>query len=77
VVEAVAAGSVSLEAERAILGITHAEVGAMVAAQWNFPELLGNAIRDHHDPACADFLTSVIQLADLLVRTRIPNCPAD
>jgi putative nucleotidyltransferase with HDIG domain len=77
VVEAVAAGEVCLEAERAILGITHAEVGAMVAEQWNFPEPLACAIRDHHEPVCGDFLTAVIQLADLLVRTRIPNGPAD
>ena len=34
------------------------------------------AIRDHHEPS-ADFLTCLIQLADLLVRTRIPNSPAD
>jgi putative nucleotidyltransferase with HDIG domain len=77
VVDAMAGGAVCLEAERAILGITHAEVGAMVAVQWNFPEPLVNAIRDHHEPACDDYLTCAIQLADLLVRTRIPNSPAD
>jgi putative nucleotidyltransferase with HDIG domain len=77
VVDAVMAGAPSLEAERVLLGITHAEVGAMVAEQWNFPEPLGNAIRDHHAVAPSDFLTGVIQLSDLLVRTRIPNCPAD
>jgi putative nucleotidyltransferase with HDIG domain len=77
VVEAVAAGAVCLDAERSILGVTHAEVGAMVAVQWNFPEPMVKAIRDHHEPFCDDFLTSVIQLSDLLVRTRIPNGPAD
>ena len=76
VVAAMAAGAVCLEAERAILGVTHAEVGAMVALQWHFPEALVQAIRDHHDPS-GEFLTCVIQLADLLVRTRIPNGPAD
>ena len=77
VVEAVAAGAVCLDAERSILGITHAEVGAMVATQWNFPEPLARAICDHHDPLCEDFLASLLQLSDLLVRTRIPNGPAD
>jgi putative nucleotidyltransferase with HDIG domain len=76
VVEAMAEGAVCLEAERSLLGVTHAEVGAMVAVQWNFPEPMVVAIRDHHEPT-ADFLTSLIQLADLLVRTRIPNSPAD
>ena len=77
VVEAVAAGAVCLEAERSLLGLTHAEVGAMVAEQWNFPDALAQAIRDHHEPLCEDFLGSLIQLSDLLVRTRIPNGPAD
>jgi len=76
VVAAMAAGAVCLEAEREILGVTHAEVGAMVALQWNFPEAMVQAIRDHHDPS-GDFLTCLIQLSDLLVRTRIPNSPAD
>ena len=77
VVEAVAAGRVCLEAEAELLGMTHAEVGALVAVNWGFPEELVAAIRDHHEPKPTDFLTCLIQLADLLVRTRIPNGPAD
>lgn len=77
VVAALEGGLTSLEAEQALLGVTHAEVGAMVARQWHFPEPMAVAILDHHAPASPDFLTCLIQLADLLVRTRIPNCPAD
>jgi putative nucleotidyltransferase with HDIG domain len=77
VVEALGSGAVCIDAERAILGVTHAEVGAMVATQWNFPEALVQTIRDHHEPSAGDFLTCLIQLCDLLVRTRIPNSPAD
>ena len=77
VVEAVAAGKVVQEAEASLLGMTHAEVGALVAVNWGFPEELVAAIRDHHEPRPADFLTCLIQLSDLLVRTRIPNGPAD
>ena len=76
VVEAMAAGQVCLEAERAILGVTHADVGAMVASQWSFPPAMVAAIQDHHEPG-GDFLTCLIHLSDLLVRTRIPNSPAD
>ncbi len=32
------------------IGLNHAEVGALIAANWNFPEQLVNAIRYHHDP---------------------------
>jgi putative nucleotidyltransferase with HDIG domain len=77
VVEALGAGLTSLEAERALLGVTHAEVGAMIARQWRFPEPIATAIHDHHDQAGTDFLASLVQLSDLLVRSRIPNCPAD
>jgi len=77
VVAAMEAGAAGLDAERSLLGITHAEVGAMVATQWNFPEPLVQAIRGHHEPPGGDFLAALIHLSDLLVRTRIPNGPAD
>jgi putative nucleotidyltransferase with HDIG domain len=32
------------------VGLNHAEVGALIAQKWNFPEQLVNAIRFHHDP---------------------------
>jgi putative nucleotidyltransferase with HDIG domain len=32
------------------VGLNHAEVGAMIAANWNFPEQLVSAIRYHHEP---------------------------
>jgi len=35
--------------EREIFGMTHAEIGARVAEQWNFPENLIEAIAQHHD----------------------------
>jgi putative nucleotidyltransferase with HDIG domain len=32
------------------VGLAHAEVGAMIAKKWNFPEQLVEAIRFHHNP---------------------------
>ncbi|MDR3247263.1 MAG: HDOD domain-containing protein [Treponema sp.] len=32
-------------------GLNHAEIGALIAEKWNFPEPLVMAIRFHHDPA--------------------------
>jgi len=34
-------------------GMNHAELGALVAEKWNFPDSLIYAIRYHHDPAAA------------------------
>ena len=32
------------------IGLNHAEVGALIARKWNFPEQLISAIRYHHEP---------------------------
>ncbi|MDR2965368.1 MAG: HDOD domain-containing protein [Treponema sp.] len=34
-------------------GMNHAELGALIAEKWNFPESLVSAIRFHHDPGSA------------------------
>ncbi|MCP4218031.1 MAG: HDOD domain-containing protein [bacterium] len=39
-----------VEAEKKIIGITHAEVGARVLEHWNFPAEMITAVRFHHDP---------------------------
>lgn len=77
VIQAVAGGSYFVDAERALLGMDHAEAGALLAAEWSFPQAIVEVIRDHHDPKPEDFLANLIHLADLLVRTRIPMGPAD
>jgi len=77
VVEAFRAGEFIVDAEQRILGITHAEVGAMVAQNWSFPDDFVEAIRDHHTPPKGVYLPNLLNLCDLLVRTRIPNGPAD
>jgi len=77
VVAAVREGRIGYEVEAELLGFTHAEVGAMVAVNWNFSELLVEVIRDHHAPKAGVFLSNLINLCDLLVRARLPNSPAD
>ena len=49
----VARGSGLLDAESAILGLNHAEIGARLAEKWNFPEELIDTIRHHHTPESA------------------------
>ncbi len=42
-----------IEAERRVLGLSHAEIGARLATRWNFPEVLIDSIRYHHQPELA------------------------
>lgn len=39
------------EAERAVLGIDHQEVGALLLQEWNIPESIVEAVRWHHQPS--------------------------
>ncbi len=36
--------------ENFAIGLSHAEIGATIAEKWNFPDMLVNAIRFHHNP---------------------------
>lgn len=48
--ERVASGSSPIAAERAVLGIDHAEAGARLCERWGFPPALADAVRHHHEP---------------------------
>ncbi len=56
--------------ENLIAGVNHGEVGAMIAEKWNFPEVIVNVIRYHHDPESAPEqykkLSCVVYLADMI-----------
>ena len=47
-------GITFVEAEREVLGVDHAEVGAAMAEHWRFPPLITDAIRRHHSPPFTD-----------------------
>ncbi|MBI4773485.1 MAG: HDOD domain-containing protein [Deltaproteobacteria bacterium] len=58
-----------LEAEKKVLGMDHAELGARIAERWNFPDGICMAIRYHHTPQQAppaDSLTPVTYLANVI-----------
>jgi putative nucleotidyltransferase with HDIG domain len=42
------------EAERMVLGVDHAEVGALLLEKWNLPSSVVSATRWHHEPARLD-----------------------
>lgn len=56
--------------ERMFAGVNHGDVGSLIAKKWNFPEVIINAIRYHHDPLSApeEFrkITTLIYFADML-----------
>lgn len=54
------------DAERAVLGIDHAEVGGLIARQWNFAPPIVEAIREHHAPPDGTevTLTGIAHVAD-------------
>jgi HD-like signal output (HDOD) protein len=59
------------EAELAILGYTHAEIGKLLAERWNLPPKLISVIGHHHNPAAAGAFTleaAIVHLADILSR---------
>lgn len=58
-----------MEAEKRILGFNHAEVGARLAAKWNLPDDLVDAIAHHHSPQDSEMnskLTALVHIADAI-----------
>jgi HD-like signal output (HDOD) protein len=62
-----AEGASESEAEREVLGLDHARVGARMMRRWEFPELLVDAVEHHHDPRRSSgdpALCSIVHLAE-------------
>lgn len=58
-----------LEAEKAILGFDHAEIGEKVAEKWNLPKALVDSIGHHHTPEDSNInqlLVSIVHVADAI-----------
>ena len=66
----VSSGDLSFrEAEKAVIGIDHAELGAMVAEKWGFSEKMVKIIRNHHlcgESSDDDVETCIVYLSDVL-----------
>jgi HD-like signal output (HDOD) protein len=61
-----------LQAEREVLGITHADCGGELAALWGLPGEVRTAIASHHAPAQTSQhrrLAAMVHLSDIAVRT--------
>ena len=59
------------EAEIAVLGCTHSEIGKLLGERWNLPPKLIGVIGHHHNPEAAGAFTleaAIIHLADIFCR---------
>lgn len=64
-----ARGATRINAEAAVLGIDHAELGGLIARSWALPESLVRGIRDHGRPGPGgDPLVHTVFLADALAK---------
>jgi putative nucleotidyltransferase with HDIG domain len=60
-----------VEAEREILGVDHAAVGAAMAETWGLPPVIVEAIRDHHSPPFANptVVLDAVAMANVVAKT--------
>jgi HD-like signal output (HDOD) protein len=67
-----------MDAEREILGVTHAELGGLIAQSWGLPETLARGIRLHHEPDPRDGgIACAVHLADLVAKTAATGAVED
>jgi putative nucleotidyltransferase with HDIG domain len=59
-----------LDAEQAVLGTDHVEIGRALAAQWNFSEIIQKAIAGHHTPDAFGHgsIASIVHVANAIVQ---------
>ena len=60
-----------VDAERAALGMDHAQLGSALANKWGLPQVIANAIGAHHNPPAPDDqdhdpLIDVVHAADMI-----------
>jgi putative nucleotidyltransferase with HDIG domain len=58
-----------VEAERQILGVDHAQMGGALLGRWNLPEIIIEAVTNHHNP----ILQPKVQLSAIM---HVANCEA-
>lgn len=56
--------------EKLSAGVNHAEIGALIAEKWNFPDVIAQSIRFHHTPTESPIeyrqLCSVVYMANMI-----------
>lgn len=60
-----------INAEKAVMGLTHQEIGQFLIEKWNLPPVLGDVLLHHHNPSLAEnnqVLCAIVHLADFLTQ---------
>ncbi len=57
--------STMYEMEQDVLGITHADIGAALAAKWQLPDILSQVIGSHHTPGAEEDISDTVHLIHL------------
>jgi HD-like signal output (HDOD) protein len=69
-----------IEAEREVLGLTHADIAGWLATAWHLPIVLKEPIMYHHQPTLAKgapIQTAIVHVADVLVKAMGCGCSGD
>lgn len=64
------------QTETRLLGINHAELGALMIEKWNLPENFIEPIKNHHNPKEAKsgkHLTNILHIADIISKLSVAN----
>ncbi len=58
-----------MEAERAVFGTDHAEIGELLGKHWQFSDGIRSAIAKHHEPdvSAGDQVAAIVHIADAIV----------
>ncbi len=59
------------DVEEGVVGMGHAEIGGVLAAQWNLPESLVMPVKYHHNPRRSrdhQLVATIVHFSDILVR---------
>ena len=73
-------GTERVDAEREVLGLNHAEIGARLLSRWDLPDVLVDSVRFHHKPEQArvdQVLTCTIHLAETVGAARLAGDDPD
>jgi putative nucleotidyltransferase with HDIG domain len=62
-------GGTRRAAELEVLGIDHAELGALIAQAWGLPPGLVRAIARHHQPGAGETASAAVHVADVVAKT--------
>jgi len=68
-----------IEAEQHVLGVTHADIGALVSLRWKLPKIIINVINQYHKPSDGeeDVIVDIVHVASIISRCLEIGDPGD